>query len=243
MSTALILGATSDIALALAAELARAGHDLLLAARDPARLEEDAQDLRVRFGRKVAITPAFDAEALDSHAAWIEALPALPDLAALVFGHLGDEEKALGDPAERARIANVNYTGAVAVADELAVRMAARGSGTLVGISSVAGDRGRGSNLHYGSAKAGFTAFLSGLRNRFRASGVKVVTVKPGFVATRMTEGMDLPARLTATPEKVARDIVRAIPQRDVVYTPWFWRCIMLVIRLVPEPVFKRLKL
>ena len=122
--------------------------------------------------------------------------------------------------------------------------MEARGSGAIIGISSVAGDRGRASNFIYGSAKAGFTAFLSGLRNALASKGVQVLTVKPGFVATQMTAGKDLPPRLTAQPAEVARAIVSAHKKgRDVIYVKPVWRIVMLVIRTIPERVFKRLPL
>jgi hypothetical protein len=122
--------------------------------------------------------------------------------------------------------------------------MERRGSGTIVGVSSVAGDRGRATNYVYGSAKAGFTAFLSGLRNRLAAAGVHVVTVKPGFVATRMTEGMKLPPALTAAPDEVARAVLTAVRQRrDTIYVRRIWWPMMVVIRLIPERIFKRMKL
>ena len=137
-----------------------------------------------------------------------------------------------------------NYVGPALLLGALAERFAQRGSGVLVGVGSVAGERGRAANYVYGSAKAGFTAFLSGLRNRLFAAGVHVVTVKPGFVRTRMTDGMDLPARLTAEPEEVAAAVVRAIRRRrDVVYVRRVWRPITLILRAVPESVFKRLAL
>jgi decaprenylphospho-beta-D-erythro-pentofuranosid-2-ulose 2-reductase len=116
-----------------------------------------------------------------------------------------------------------------------------RGSGTLVGISSVAGDRGRASNYVYGSAKAGFTAFLSGLRNRLAKKGVHVVTVKPGFVATRMTAGMNLPKALTAHPDDVARAVYRAFERKnDVIYILPIWWMIMRIICIIPEILFKK---
>ena len=136
-----------------------------------------------------------------------------------------------------------NYLGPALLLNALAERFAHRGSGVLVGISSVAGDRGRAANYVYGSAKAGFTAFLSGLRNRLAPSGVHVVTVKPGFVRTRMTAGMDLSAGLTADPDEVAAAVVMAIRQRlDVVYVRRVWRAISLVLRAIPERFFKRMK-
>ena len=122
--------------------------------------------------------------------------------------------------------------------------MEQRGSGTIIGVSSVAGERGRASNYIYGSAKAGFTAFLSGLRNRLRKSGVTVITVKPGYVRTRMTEGLNLPAVLTADPDELARAIRNAHrKKRLVVYYRPIWRLIMFVIRCLPESVFTRMRL
>ncbi|MFK7924061.1 MAG: SDR family NAD(P)-dependent oxidoreductase, partial [Bacteroidia bacterium] len=117
-----------------------------------------------------------------------------------------------------------------------------RGSGKIIGISSVAGDRGRASNYLYGSAKAGLTAYLSGLRNRLASKGVHVMTVKPGFVRTAMTENMDLPPVITGEPSKVAKDIIRSVRRgRNVIYTLWMWRYIMLIIRTIPERIFKKL--
>ncbi|WP_250523076.1 MULTISPECIES: SDR family NAD(P)-dependent oxidoreductase, partial [unclassified Caballeronia] len=126
----------------------------------------------------------------------------------------------------------------------IANRLEAQRHGTLAVISSVAGDRGRPSNYLYGSAKAALQAFLEGLRARLFKVGVHVVDIKPGFVATPMTAGLPLPGPLVATPEKVAKDIVRGIDRKkDVLYTPWFWWGIMLIIRNVPRFVFKRASL
>jgi short-subunit dehydrogenase len=119
-----------------------------------------------------------------------------------------------------------------------------RGSGTIVGISSVAGDRGRKSNYIYGSAKAGFTAYLSGLRNELFHSGVHVVSVLPGFVNTNMTAGLKLPPLITAQPEEVASAIYQAIrKKKNVVYVKWMWRYIMCIIKSIPEFIFKKMKL
>jgi Short-chain dehydrogenases of various substrate specificities len=137
-----------------------------------------------------------------------------------------------------------NYEGPALLTGLIAERFAARGSGTIIGISSVAGERGRASNYVYGSAKAGYTAFLSGLRNRLSKTGVHVMTVLPGFVRTRMTAGMDLPARLTAEPAAVAEAIFRAAgKQRDVIYVKPVWRLVMAIIRAIPEGIFKGTKL
>jgi decaprenylphospho-beta-D-erythro-pentofuranosid-2-ulose 2-reductase len=137
----------------------------------------------------------------------------------------------------------VNYLGAMSVLDQCAGVLAAGGNGFIIGISSVAGDRGRQSNYYYGSAKAGLSAYLSGLRNRLSGQGVHVMTVKPGFVDTAMTYGLE-GMFLVASPEDIGRQIVRAVgKRRNTVYLPWFWRYIMLIIRHIPEFVFKRLKL
>ena len=135
-----------------------------------------------------------------------------------------------------------NYIGPAAILGEAANRMVARGTGVIVGISSVAGERGRARNYVYGSAKAGFTAFLSGLRNRLHGIGVRVITVLPGYVATRMTESMLTPSLLTAQPDEVAAAVLAVERQsRDVVYVRPIWRLVMAVIRAIPEPMFKRL--
>ncbi|AKJ65485.1 SDR family oxidoreductase [Kiritimatiella glycovorans] len=243
MKNVLILGATSDIARALARACAGRGCRLMLAARDPARLEDDVKDLRIRSGAEVDAVQ-FDALDREAHPEWYAALPVAPDTAVCVFGCLGDEDAAENDPAEAHRIVDTNYAGAVSVLDRAAASMKEAGTGAIVGISSVAGDRGRGSNAHYGSAKAGFSAYLSGLRNRLFPAGVRVLTVKPGYVRTRMTAGMDLPDALTADPDDVADAVLKALDgRRDVIYVKWIWRWIMLVIRMIPEPVFKRLRL
>ncbi len=243
MVTVLILGATSDIAQAVARRFAQASCDLQLAARDPAKLEVLASDLRVRHQVRVQ-TVAFDATHFDTHPKFYHQLQPSPTVVITVFGYLGDQAKGEKDWAEAHAILDANYTGAVSILNVVAEDFAQKRAGTIVGISSVAGDRGRGSNYLYGSAKAGFSAYLSGLRNRMHPHGVTVITVKPGFVDTSMTEHLDLPPLLTAPPSAVANDVFRAVKlKKDVVYTRWFWQPIMSVIKLLPERVFKRLKL
>ena len=241
--TALVIGATSDIGRALARKLAEEGWALQLAARDPARLDREAQDLRVRTGAAVA-SHRCDVLRDDGGVSLLDELDPLPDVAVCLVGLLGDQAESQRSGAAAERVMRTNYVGPALLMGALAERFERRGSGVLAGVSSVAGDRGRAANYVYGSAKAGFTAFLSGLRNRLAATGVHVVTVKPGFVRTRMTEGMDLPARLTAEPEEVAAAVVEASRgRRNVVYVRRIWRLVMLMIRSVPEPVFKRMKL
>jgi decaprenylphospho-beta-D-erythro-pentofuranosid-2-ulose 2-reductase len=240
----LVLGATSDIAQALASRFAaEEGADLTLASRDLARLEKIARDLEIRHGVKVR-TAYFDAADFPSHAGFFRSVEPEPDGVIAAFGLLGEQKRAQQEFAHALEVITVNYLGMVSILEIVADRFERRGSGLIIGLSSVAGERGRMSNYIYGSAKAGMTAFLSGLRNRLSRAGVRVITVLPGFVATRMTEGMDLPPRLLATPEQAARDIHRAFRGRsDVVYTKPVWRWIMMVIRSMPEPIFKKTKL
>jgi short-subunit dehydrogenase len=155
---------------------------------------------------------------------------------------MGDQEQARIDFHEVHTTIDVNYTGAVSILNVVAADFEQRGHGTIAGISSVAGDRGRQSNYIYGSAKAGFTAYLSGLRNRLAGTGVHVMTVKPGFCRTKMTENLELPAALTASPEQVAEAVFHGMDkQPNVIYTRWMWRWIMLIIRHIPEFIFKKM--
>ncbi len=243
MKNVLILGATSDMAQAIAKKYAAEGWSLTLAAREPALLEPIAGDLRVRSNAVVAALP-FDATDFGSHASFYDGLETRPDAVICVFGYMGDQTAARTDFEEVRRTIDVNFTGAVSILNIAADDFEKRKSGAIAGISSVAGDRGRQSNYIYGSAKAGFTAYLSGLRNRLAGSGVHVMTVKPGFCRTKMTENMDLPAALTASPEQIADAVFKGLQkQRNVVYTLWMWRYIMLIIRHIPELVFKKMGL
>jgi decaprenylphospho-beta-D-erythro-pentofuranosid-2-ulose 2-reductase len=243
MPTVLILGASSDMAVAMAGKFAAAGYDLQLAARASSRLTPLQSDLTTRYPITCTLYE-FDAGETGRHAPFFATLDPKPDITICVFGYLGDQQVAESDWTECQRILSVNYTGAVSILNLVANHYATQGKGTIAGISSVAGERGRQSNYFYGSAKAGFTAYLAGLRNRLFPRGVHVLTVKPGFVYTRMTEGMPLPALLTATPEKVADKVYRAIGRKsNVLYVKGAWRWIMLVIRNIPEFLFKKLKM
>lgn len=239
----LVLGGRSDIGLAVAHRFAAQGRAVQLAARNAQSLETDRADIALRHN--VAVTlHEFDALDLGSHARFIDGLSPQPDIVVCAVGILGDQAQSETDLDAAVAVMRSNYEGPASILAAFANRFEAAGAGTLVGISSVAGDRGRASNYVYGSAKAGFTAFLSGLRNRLAKKGVHVVTVLPGFVATRMTAGMDLPARLTATPEQVAATIETAVNRkRDVVYVKPIWWLVMLIIRHLPEAVFKRAKI
>ncbi len=239
----LILGARSDMALAVAHAFAAQGHPVQLAARDCARLESTRHDMELRH--RVGVTVhEFDVLDLAGHAAFLDALPELPGVVLCAVGAMGDQTDSEQNPDLAVTVMRTNYEGPAHVLGLIANRFLARGNGTIVGISSVAGLRGRATNYVYGSAKAGFTAWLSGLRNRLARHGVHVVTVLPGFVATRMTAGMDLPPRLTAQPDEVAQAIVKGVTQgRNVIYVRPVWRLIMAIICAIPETVFKRMKL
>jgi len=240
---ALILGATSDMALAIGRKFGSKGFSLTLAARNVKKLKAIQSDLQIRY--RVAVHIAhFDALEVSSHAAFYAALPEKPDIVFCVFGLLGDHLKAESDWQTCEQILVSNFVGAVSILNVVANDMQERKTGIIVGISSVAGERGRQSNYFYGSAKAGFTTYLSGLRNRLAKFGVHVVTVKPGFVRTKMTDHVKTPDSLTSDPKKVADDVYQAVmKKRNVIYTKWIWRPIMYLIKTIPEPIFKNLRL
>ena len=243
MKTLLVLGASSDIANATARRYASDGYDLILAGRDLEELARTASDIQIRLNVR-AWAVHFDARAFSTHESFYESLPAKPDGVLCAIGYLGNQSAAESDLSETQKVIETNFTGCVTILNIVANDFERREAGFMIVLSSVAGDRGRRSNYLYGSSKAGLTAYLSGLRSRLSKVNVQVLTVKPGFVATRMTEGMNLPPLLTAKPEMVARDIVRAQKKgNNAVYTRWFWRWIMLVIRSIPEFVFKKMPL
>ncbi|TCP57797.1 short-subunit dehydrogenase [Tumebacillus sp. BK434] len=245
MKNVLILGATSGIAKALAYYFAEQEHNLLLAGRDLEELQLIAQDINIRHGVEVTVHK-FDALDYDGHADFfttcLEAAGELDGLV-LAYGYLGDQKRAENEFAEARRVIETNYLSAVSVLNIAANYFETRKDGFLCVLSSVAGDRGRQSNFMYGSAKGGLSLYLQGLRNRLSKSNVSVLTVKPGFVDTKMTFGQ--PGMfLVAQPEAVAKAIYKMIlKKKDVAYTPFFWRYIMLIIKSVPERIFKRLSL
>jgi len=216
---------------------------LTLAARNMDLLLPVAGDLRVRSNAEVQVH-GFDAADFSSHPAFYDALETKPNAVVYAIGYLGNQSQAEIDFSEVCKTIDANYAGAVSILNIIAGDFEQRGQGSIIGISSVAGDRGRQSNYIYGSAKAGFTAYLSGLRNRLAKKGVHVMTVKPGFCRTKMTENLDLPAALTADPDQVAEAVFNGMKRRqNTVYTLWPWRWIMLVIKHIPECIFKRMGL
>ncbi|MEA2069011.1 MAG: SDR family oxidoreductase [Verrucomicrobiota bacterium] len=243
MKNVLVLGATSDMAQAISKKFSAEGWSLTLAALEPELLQPIASDLQVRSVAQVQ-SLEFDATDFASHRVFYDSLKTKPDAVICVFGYMGDQLIARTDFDEVRKTIDVNYTGAVSILNVVAEDFEKRGHGAIAAISSVAGDRGRQSNYIYGCAKAGLTAYLSGLRNRLAKSGVHVMTVKPGFCRTKMTENLELPGALTADPEQVADAVFQGLEKkRNVVYTLWMWRWIMLVIRHIPEFIFKKLSM
>ena len=243
MSYVLIVGAKSDIAKEVARVYAKNGYNLYLAARNADELEEVANDIRVRSSVEVQLIE-FDVTNFDSHATVYKSLPKRPLGVIMVSGYMNDQHKVQKDWSETLNTINVNYTGAVSLLNIVANDFEKEKFGFIVGVSSVAGDRGRKANYIYGSAKAAFSTYLSGLRNRLYESGVTVLTVKPGFVATKMTENLDLPEKLTAQPSEVAQDIFEAQQKgKNILYTKWIWRYVMLIIKHIPEFMFKKMSI
>jgi len=241
-----VLGSTSALVRAVANGLAARGHAVVLAARNATENEAIAADIAVRHGVEAVPLP-FDAADFDSHEEFFRECLARANepLAGVVmgFGFMEDQKRAQGNHALARRTLDINFTAAVSLLERFADLLEDQGAGFIVGIGSVAGDRGRQSNYLYGAAKGGLAIYLEGLRNRLHPAGVHVLTVKPGFIDTKMTWG--LPGMfLVASPERAARGILRALDKRrNVAYVPFFWQLIMLIIRHIPEPIFKRLKL
>ena len=239
----LVLGGGSDIGLAAARRLVDGGcRTVVLAARDPETLDDAARDLETR-GAVTVDAVSFDARGTNDHAAlvtsWFERHGDI-DVALLAFGVLGDQAQFDEDPAAAVDAVTVNYTGAVSVGLALARAMRAQGHGTIVVLSSVAGERARKANFVYGSSKAGLDAFAQGLGDSLVGTGVHVVVVRPGFVHSKMTVGMEA-APLSTTPEAVADAIAGALGSgRELVWVPSPLRLLMGVFRHLPRPLWRK---
>lgn len=240
MPTAVILGATAPLAPLLAERFAAGGFDLVLAARRPPVLDKLVARLGKAWPVKVTrlALDAADADSVQAFIALIGQHP--PDVVVTLLGR--QQQSAEPDPDELAQLIDSNLTQPAALIERIATVMAAVGRGTIIGVSSIVGDRGRSKNYGYGAGKAGFSAYLSGLRQRRYTEGVRVITVKPGPI---LVEGRSPshPGWLMATPERVANDIYRGWARgSNVIYTPGFWRWIMLGVRLIPESMFRRMR-
>ncbi|MEA2952051.1 MAG: decaprenylphospho-beta-D-erythro-pentofuranosid-2-ulose 2-reductase [Alphaproteobacteria bacterium] len=241
--TILVLGATSAVATAYCRRLAGEAASFILVARNPERLESIAADLQAR-GASKTVTVASDLADMfgceDRFHDFCSRIGA-PDQVVLAYGVLGDQSRAEADADETRRVIDVNFTSAALWLQIAAKHLPNDKPRWIIVIGSVAGDRGRRSNYVYGSAKAGLDAFSEGLAHRLHGTALRVLTVKPGFVDTPMTAHLHPSGPLWASPDVVAADIERAVRKgRRVVYTPWFWRWIMVIIRLVPRGIFYR---
>ncbi|CAB1275717.1 SDR family oxidoreductase [Candidatus Nitrosacidococcus tergens] len=239
----LILGASSDIAIACARRYGKEKYNLYLASRNTAVCEKIATDIQVRF-KVTTRTLTFDAVDFASHQSFYESLPTKPIGVIFAAGLMTDQQSAQQDFNQAKAMIDTNYAGAISILEIIAQDFTQRKAGFIAAISSVAGDRGRQSNYIYGSTKAGLTAYLAGLSHRLSFSGVTLLTVKPGFVNTKMTAGLNLPDRLTAQPEEVADAIFDGlIKKKSVIYVKPIWRWIMLIIIHLPNFIFHRTKL
>jgi len=240
-----ILGATSAIAEAAARIWAARGARLALVGRNAVRVEAIAADLRGRGATQAEtiVADCAQADATSLVKRIIEILGGL-DVALLAYGVLGDQAQFERDPDAMVDLLQVNFTSAAAWCQAIAAVFERQRSGALLVIGSVAGDRGRASNYVYGASKAGLGVFVEGVAHRLAGTGSRAVLIKPGFVDTPMTAGVARKSALWARPETVARVIVASANRGGpVVYAPWFWRAIMLVVRNVPSTIFHKTRL
>ena len=246
MKRILVIGATSAIATACCRLWAEQGHEFFLVARDAEKLQQTAQDLEARGAKSVN---SFTMDVLDTpqHALMLQQCISTHrqiDIALVAHGTLPDQAACEQDAELALQEFSINGSSVISLLSLLAEQFTLQRCGSLAVISSVAGDRGRPSNYLYGSAKAAVSAFCEGMHARLFKIGVHVITIKPGFVDTPMTQGLTLPKALVVPPEYVAKQIVSAINNKKaVLYTPRFWALIMLIIRSIPNFIFKRLNL
>lgn len=239
--TILVIGAKSDIAIAVANKFASEGYNIQLAARNSSELNEVVNDLKIRYEINV-FSYEIDILRHNTFPSFINSLDCLPDIVLCAVGILGNQKDDEKDYSNSALVMRTNFEGPALLLGEIANLFEARRSGSIIGISSVAGDRGRASNYIYGSAKSGLTAFLSGLRNRLHSSNVNVLTILPGFVRTKMTDHLELPGLITSSDKAIANIVYKSFRKSKVIYV-FPWMIIMKLISLIPESIFKKLKL
>ena len=243
---AVILGATKGMGRAVARQLAEGGHALFLLGRDAADLATSARDIEIRAGRAVNSigTAACDLEAPEGFAAALDAADAAlggADTVVVTAALFATQDRLEAEPDFARRLLTADFANTVVFCEDARRRLLARGGGTLCVFSSVAGERGRKPVVLYGAAKAGLTRYMEGIDHKFHAQGLRAICVKPGFVRTGMTAGLPTPP-FAGEPDGVARDVVRAIERgRPVVYAPGIWRWIMLVIRMLPRFVMRKI--
>jgi decaprenylphospho-beta-D-erythro-pentofuranosid-2-ulose 2-reductase len=230
----LVIGAGSDIAKETYNNFAKNGFNLYLALRNPEEITSYVNDLRIRYDIEVDVIKWSLGENID-----FQKLNPFPEVTLFTVGLLDNTNKL--SPEE---ITNINYTKSIKLLDNISNHCSTLLSGSLLVISSVAGERGKERNLYYNAAKSAMTSYLSGLRQKYYKNNVHIMTIIPGIVATKMTADLKLSRILTSSPRKVGQDIFNAYQKRkDILYTPWYWRYIMLIISNIPEFIYKRIKL
>jgi len=235
----LILGGNSDIGKACAQQFYKHGFSITLASRNTSEIKRYCEQKKI-----IADVLVFDALLYDTHQPFYDELSLKPDVVICAFGYLTENDLAITDFNITEKVLDTNFKGVVSILNVVVKDFQQKKEGTIIGISSVAADRGRASNLIYGAAKAGFDAYINGLRNLLYASQVHVITVRPGYVQTKMIADMETPKVLTSSPEQIAQKIIKAHQKkRNIVYSNFKWWSIMQVIKAIPEFIFKRLNL
>lgn len=239
----LIIGATSDIAKELTYLFAKDGYTLDLTARRVEELERTKQDLEIRYGADVHIF-SLDIEDYLSIEKFINGYNQIPTVVVFAIGYLGNQKEAESNWQEAKKIIDINYTNQIPLLNHFANIMKEAKQGTIIGISSIAGERGRKANYFYGSAKAALTQHLSGLRQRLHSSGVSVITVKPGFIRTKMTKNLSVPSLFEGIPRKVASKVyIGYLKKKLVIITPFVYFPLNIVIKLLPEKIFRKINI
>lgn len=238
-----IIGATSDVGREIARSFAKRGFDLHLVARKSSRLVPLQQDIIIKSNVDVQVHE-LDLLKFEDYEKVLDILAQESDVVVFVAGYYAEQAVAESDISQAVQTMDVNYKAGVLSLNIFKTAFQSKGKGVIIGVSSVAGERGRAKNYIYGSAKAGFTAYLSGLRNQLAKEHIHVLSVIPGFMFTKMTEHIALPKPVTATPETAGELIFKAFQKKkNVVYVLPVWRWIMLIIRNIPEFIFKKLSI
>lgn len=235
----LFLGASSDIGLSLANIFAKNGFNLMLASRDTKCLKIKSNEIKKKNNTSISIY-SFDILNEKNYVGFISKLEVVPDIVVCCVGYLGKQQKSQNSLHESSLVMRTNFLGPVSIINIFANMFEERGSGTIVGLSSVAGERGRASNYLYGASKAGFSAYLSGLRQRLYKKKINVITIKPGYVLTKLVKDKKLPFFLTISKEKAAEIIyIGIMKKRDIVYVGVIWFYIMFILKIIPEKFYK----
>ena len=235
----LFLGASSDIGLSLANIFAKNGFNLMLASRDTKYLKIKSNEIKKKYNTSISIY-SFDILNEKNYVGFISKLEVIPDIVVCCVGYLGKQLKSQNSLQESSLVIRTNFLGPVNIINIFANMFEERGSGTIVGLSSVAGERGRASNYLYGASKAGFSAYLSGLRQRLHKKKINVITIKLGYVLTTFVKDKKLPFFLTISKEKAAKIIyIGIMKKRDIVYVGVIWFYIMFILKIIPEKFYK----